>query len=409
MRAPLLIAGVLASGCHGGGAGHAGRTEARTAAVQQGEIVDRVLLTGALHPVSALDLVVPSTDQQQLAIRWIVNDGAQVKAGDPVLAFDSSTFTAKLLENHTQLRQAEAQFRLFQDGCALHLADKKLDVRKQHNALDKATLQVELPADLLTARAIQGNQLALTQATANLAKTEKELATMIADNTLEQRIRQIDLDKTRRAIAAAERAIETLVVKAPRDGVIVIDESTWDNHKFHVGDLVQDGTAIVSLPDLTRPMEVRADLIDVDDGRVSLHTQGTCTLDGYPADPLPCTVEALAPVARVKEGLTSQRRTFSVTLGLGHGDPAWLRPGMAVKVELHPRTVRGLVIPRGALAGERAPGARQAQVRLASGALQDITLAACDAQRCAVATGLSEGEQVSVDASGATGATGGAS
>jgi multidrug efflux pump subunit AcrA (membrane-fusion protein) len=377
--------------------------------VQYGEIVDRVVLTGALHPVSAVDLVVPSTDQSQLAIRWIIDDGAQVKAGDPVLAFDSATFTAKLLENHTQLRQAEAQFRLFQDACALHLADKKLDVHKQHNALAKARLQVELPADLLTERAIQGNKLALSQAESNLAKTEKELATMIADNAIELRIRQIDLDKTRRTIAAAERAIEALVVKAPRDGAIVIDESTWDSHKFHVGDLVQDGTPIVSLPDLTKPMDVRADLIDVDDGRISFHAAGTCTLDAYPTDPLPCTVETLAPVVRVKEGLASLRRTFSVTLALAHGDPARLRPGMAVKVELHPRAIKALVVPRGAVVGDRAPGAKPARVRLATGELHDVTLAACDAQRCAVATGLSEGELVSVDAPGAHGSTGGPS
>jgi multidrug efflux pump subunit AcrA (membrane-fusion protein) len=402
VRAGIVIAGVIACGCHGA-AHREPREPARTAAVQHGEVVERVVLTGALHAMSAVDLAVPSADQSQLAIRWLVADGAQVKAGDPVLAFDTSPFTSKLVENHTQLRQAEVQFKLFQDACALRVADKQLEVRKQQHAVDRARLQVELPSDLLTERTIQGNKLALTQAEAGLAKAENELATMNDDNALEQRIRQIDLDKTRRSIDAAERAIDALVVKAPRDGVIVIDESTWDNHKFHVGDVVQDGAVIVSLPDLTKPMDVRADLIDVDDGRIGLHTAGTCTLDAYPDDPLPCTVEALAPVARVKEGLASLRRSFSVTLGLGRGDPARLRPGMAVKVELHPRALHTLVIPRGALVGGRDAGGKQARVRLATGELHDVTLAGCDAQSCAVIGGLSEGELVSLDAVGSLG------
>jgi hypothetical protein len=251
----------------------------------------------------------------------------------------------------------------------------------------------------MTERTIAAGKLALSQAAASVAKAESELATMIADNAIEERIRQIELDKTRRTIAAAERAIESLVVRAPRDGVVVIDDSAWDGHKFHVGDLVQDGTPIVSLPDLTRPMEVRADLIDVDDGRVSLHMAGSCTLDAYPADPLPCTVMALAPVARVKEGQGSLRRTFSVTLALGGGggggDRAHLRPGMAVKVELPRPAVHALVVPRGAVARDRDPGGNHARVQLAGGALRDVTLAGCDEQRCAIAGGVSAGDVVS--------------
>ncbi len=400
MRAAIAIATMLACGCRGGAAGHSARVEPRTAAVMPGEVVDRVVVTGALHAVSALDLVVPSTDQSQLAIRWMIDAGAQVKAGDQVLAFDSAAFTSKLLESHAQLRQAEAQFRLFQDACALHLAEKQLEVRKQHNSRDKARLQVEVPADLMTARTIGGNKLALVQAEANAAKAESELATMIADNALEERIRQIDLDKTRRSIAAAERAIEALVVRAPRDGVVVIDDSAWDGHKFHAGDLVSDGTPIISLPDLTRPMEVLADLSDVDDGRVGLHMAGRCTLDAYPADPLPCTVETLAPVARVKEGRGSLRRTFSITLVLGGGDRARLRPGMAVKVELPRPAVHGLVVPRGAVARDREPAGTHARVQLAGGALRDVTLAGCDEQRCALSGGVSEGDVVAIDGLG---------
>jgi multidrug resistance efflux pump len=388
--------GAAGHGCRDAGYG-AGAVP--TAVVRPGELVDRVLLTGALHPLSAVDLVVPNVDGATLAIRWMIVDGAVVQAGDPVLVFDAAPFTGKLQEDHATLRTEELKVRLDDASAALNLADKQLAVARKRNDRDKARLQAGLPPDLTTERVAHDNQLALTRGEAALAKVEQELAAMIAKHALEQRARQIELDKTHRAIDLAEHAIAALVVKAPRDGVAVIDTDPWDGHKFHAGELVREGAAIVSLPDLTRPIEVRADVIDVDDGRVALDMAGTCTLDGYPADPLPCRVETLAPVAHAKDP-GSLRRSFSVTLALGHGDPARLRPGMAVKVELARPPRHGLVIPRGAVLPPRGDGGTRARVRLGTGEVRDVTLAACDAQQCAIASGLSAGDVVASEPSG---------
>jgi len=382
--------GVLGVVVCGGCSGHREPDEARMAAVMPGDVVDRVLLTGALHPLSAVELVVPNVDGASLVIRWMVADGTVVKAGAPVIAFDGAPFTSKLQDNHATLRKEELRFRLDEDSATLQLADKQLEVRRKQNDRDKARQMAALPADLTTERIAKQNQLALTRSEAAVVKGEQELAALIARNALEQQARQIDLDKTRRAIELAEHAIATLVVKAPRDGVVVVGADPWDGHRFHTGETVREGAAIVSLPDLTRPMEVRAEVIDVDDGRVAPGMAGTCTLDGDPAAPLPCRVETLAPVARAKDP-GSLRRSFGVTLALGPGDPARLRPGMAVKVCLHRAPRHGLVIPRGAVLPARGGGAR---VRLGNGALREVTLAACDAQHCAIASGLAEGERV---------------
>ena len=244
-------------------------------------------------------------------------------------------------------------------------------------------------------RVVQANKLALIQSEAALTKVGQELTTLIQKTTLEQRIQQIDLDKTRRQIEVAEHAIDALVVKAPRDGVIVIGADPGDGHKFHAGDPAQAGTAVASLPDLTRPMEVRADLIDVDDGRVRPGMAGTCTLDGYPDSPLPCRVEALAPIARPRDP-GSLRHSFSVTLALDHADPDRLRPGMAVKVELPRPPLRALLVPRGAILGDGTAGRARAHVRLGTGETRDVTVTACDAQRCAIGDGLSAGAVVRV-------------
>jgi hypothetical protein len=67
---------------------------------------------------------------------------------------------------------------------------------------------------------------------------------------------------------------------------------------------------------------------------------------------------------------------------------------MSVKVELDRPAVRGLIVPRAAVI----PGA-PARVRLGSGELREVALGGCDAQRCAVASGLTDGELVAGGAS----------
>jgi len=374
---------LLACGCHASSVPAA--SSLGSAVVRRGDVVDRVLLTGSLHPSAAVELGLPIA--WQTPIRWMIGDGAKVKAGDRVLEFDDADQLAAQAELRVQLRAAESDLQGTTEINVKAIADKRGAIRGAEIERDKAKLQAGLPGDLMPLRKAQENQLTLHQAEANLAELQRGLATLIATNALDQRIVQIRLDQTRRGIATATAAIDALAVKAPRDGVALVDSDPWQGHKYRVGDKISPDQPVISMPDLTKPIQVRADLIDVDDGRIELHLPATCTLDAYPVDPIPCTVEELTPVASPKPGQDSLRRTFSVMLALEHRDPAHLRPGMSVKVELHRLLRDALVVPRAAVM--RGSGDR---VWLASGELRAVTIAACDAQQCAVSTGLAEGD-----------------
>jgi hypothetical protein len=136
-------------------------------------------------------------------------------------------------------------------------------------------------------------------------------------------------------------------------------------------------------------MEVRAELSDVDDGRIKVGQKGTCTLDAYPTEPLPCEIKEVAPVARNKQR-QSLRRMFSVGLSIPNKDPDRMRPGMSAKVELHGAKHAGLVAPRSAIVFDN----KQAALRLRNGEVRPVTLAGCDAQRCVIATGATAGEEL---------------
>jgi hypothetical protein len=388
----VIAACAVVAACHGEIERPVAGELVRTARVGRGEVIDRQVLTGELRAASAAVLTVPRTDAWQLAIRWLAEDGAVVAAGDKVVELDNSAFTAQLDEKRLGVLEAEMTFRGAQALAAIETATKETELRQQRIALEKATVRADVPGDLLTGREAQERQLEKKRAEIAVEKAEHALAAQREEAALDLKVRQIELDKARRAIEAAEKTIAELVLVAPRGGMIVVEDHPWLVRKIHSGDTVQPGMALVSLPDLTEPMRVRAELSDVDDGRITAGMAGTCTLDAYPADPITCTVKELSPVARTRSE-TSLRRAFSVDLDLGKTDPARMRPGLSVKVELRPHVLAGaVVVPRGALvaAVPHAP----ARVRLVAGEVRDVKLGACDAQVCAVEAGLAEGDAV---------------
>jgi multidrug resistance efflux pump len=246
-----------------------------------------------------------------------------------------------------------------------------------------------VPADVIAESTAQERQLAKVRAEVAVENAESSLRAERKATELELQVKKIELAKAKRAIEVTERTIDELVLKAPRDGIVSIGSHPWEGRRFQVGDLVWPGFRIATLPDYEKPMEVRAELSDVDDGRVTVGMKGTCTLDAYPEEAQACTVETVAPVAGNKNR-ESLRRAFAVKLSLERSDPQRMRPGMSVEVDLDaPPVTAALVVPRGAVVfGE------PDRVRLEGGGLRDVKLGACDAQRCAIERGVTEGESV---------------
>ena len=58
--------------------------------------------------------------------------------------------------------------------------------------------------------------------------------------------------KAQREIAIAERAISALVLRAPRDGIVVVRDHPWEGRKLQTGDTVWVGFPIAHASGLAR-------------------------------------------------------------------------------------------------------------------------------------------------------------
>lgn len=353
--------------------------------VCRGDLERRVLLTGELKAVRGVSVSVPRTPSWRVAIRWMADDGSHVHAGDTVLELDSTAFASDLEEK--RLARQRAAEELERQGAAAEAAREKqaFVVEQARVEEEKAKIAAAVPADVLSLRDHQDRLLALRRAQVEHTKARTDLEAQEAAAAADLEVRRIEFVKATRAVEAAERAIASMTVRAPVDGILVVAEHPWEGRKIQVGDTVWVGLTVMRIPDLTE-MQVEAQLADVDDGEVTVGMPVTCTLDMYPDDHFSGEVVEVAAVAREPARL-SIRRAFRVLVALDATDPERMRPGMSVRVEVVAERREGVLLaPRAGLD----LGSDELLLRLADGGTLQVELGPCNAWACEV-HGVQEG------------------
>ncbi len=362
---------------------------ARDLVVRRGEFRDRFLLTGELQAVKADDIVAPRTPVWLVAIRWMEKDGAEVKAGQKVLEFDNSAFASDLEEKRLSLAEAESDLAQAESDAQAQEEDRIFALEERRVALEKARIEATVPEELSDRRRYQERQLALRRAETEFQKAGEDLAAQRASALADLENRRISVEKARREIRLAEAAIDALALSAPRGGILVVAENPWEDRKFEVGDTAYPGIALMQIPDLSA-MRVEARLSDVDDGRVAVGMAASCVLDMYPGVVFPGRIVELTPVAQ-EPSRRSLRRAFRVLLDLDRTDPARMRPGMSVRVEVETaRIPDALLAPRAGLD----LGVSPPRARLEGGGDVEVRLGPCGAAECVVEEGLEEGDRL---------------
>ena len=347
------------------------------------------MLSGELEAARGDALAVPPLQSWQTAIKWLADDGAQLKAGDPVAELDNGELTANLDSRRQTLTQSLQELQQNEAQWAADLEQKQLDADKKKSELEKAKLQAALPRDLISGRQYEENQNALRRTQTEYEKAVDLLRSRRTGVEAERQNLMLRIEKARREITRAEQGITALVLRTPRDGVVVVRDHPWEGRKLGIGDPVFVGFPIALIPDLTS-IRVNAALADVDDGKIAAGMPVTVTLDGYPSMELHGRVSSISAVAQESRRM-SLRRQFEVLVELAKIDQERMRPGLSARVVVQRESKRSaLLAPRAAIdfSGD-APRAR-----LANGKDARVKLGSCNAQDCVVLEGLEEGQRV---------------
>lgn len=356
------------------------------AVVSSRPIEDVFLVTGELHAVRSIDLVTPKSEMWQVQIKWLAEDGADAKEGDRLIEFDNTAVAQTIEEKRLNRIQKGIDLESRRASLLAEGQDKQFALERAKGEAEKARAQADVPREILSLHDWQEKQAAANRAEAELTKARLELESFEVSSRAELENLQIALDKAGREIESAQRTLDALAVRAPKNGIFVIADNWNEDRKWQIGDTSWPGQTIANIPDLTL-MEAVGYLADVDDDRIHAGMPVRCILDTYPDRVFRGKVEEVATVA-------DPRRGFRVRVSLEQSDASLMRPGMSARLEVVRRAwPRALTVPRQAV---REAAGKSFVTRAGSPDPVAVELAACTPTDCIVSSGLSEGDHVAL-------------
>jgi multidrug efflux pump subunit AcrA (membrane-fusion protein) len=153
----LSVAGTLAlavlplAACGSGQADTDSSAKAAELRVVTKPVEDVFLLTGELRAVRSFPLVTPRGGEREMQIRWMVDDGSEVKEGDRLVEFDAARLIQTIEERRLKLRQAENDRESRERSAAAEAERKRVAVDKAEVEAEKARIDAVVPAELRAA------------------------------------------------------------------------------------------------------------------------------------------------------------------------------------------------------------------------------------------------------------------
>ncbi|WP_308258762.1 HlyD family secretion protein [Shewanella colwelliana] len=241
-----------------------------------------LLLTGKIASVESQTFTVPKAgDAWRYQIQWLLPEGTLATAGQSVVIFDKSQIANQIEQLEASLLRVTAQ----EQSTAIELKAAVLQAQfnlKQHRLeVEKAQLDADVPAEYIAAKEYAENQFKLLQAKSEQTKARQALAEVLEKQLASRQQLAIDKQKAKLELSQALRGLEQLELKAQISGPVLYERDPWSEKKYGVGDTVQIGRQIATIPALDR-LEVAAWVNEIDVDRVKLKQAVTLRLDSQP-------------------------------------------------------------------------------------------------------------------------------
>lgn len=310
-----------------------------TAAVKHGNVALRVYATGAFTAEKMAHIMAPRVSGNDLTIVKLLPTGAQVKAGDVIVAFDPAGEEYNLAQAQAQLKEAEDEITKANADAAVQTAQDQSQLLSDKYEVEKDQIVVSTNP-LVSAIDAKKNILTLDQARRLLAQQESDTKSHLATNKAALAAAEQDKAKAEFGIQTAEQNIKNMTVRSPIDGLVEIQKNRsaaggffftgMQLPDYQVGDAAYSGATIAQVIDPTQ-MQVSAAVDEADRGNVRTGQRVEIKVDALPGIELAGTVKYISGSAVQSIFQAGAPPTFDLTIALTQSN-ASLRPGETVHV-----------------------------------------------------------------------------
>ena len=268
-----------------------------------------------------------------LVLQDAAKPGALVKKGDPVAEFDRQYMLTRLDDYRASVIQTEASFKKLQSELAVAKKAHDQTIETAKGDLEKAKLTMRT-APVMGAIETERAKLALEEAQARYDQLLKEVKFMEDSLRAETKTAEIELQQSRIELRRAEANADRMVLRAPIDGMVVMQNmfrgSEFDQVK--IGDQLFPGFPFMQIVD-ARSMVVNANINQVDVERMRIGMKATVRFDAFPDLVLPAKVYAIGTVAKSSRYRPDWIKEMAVVLKLEQTDPRVI-PDLSASVDV---------------------------------------------------------------------------
>lgn len=311
---------------------------------------------GDLRAGRTLTLVTPPVGGGSLRIVKLLATGVPVKKDDVVVEFDPADQLYALAQAQSELKEAEQEIVKMKADAAVQKAQD--DVAMLAARFDVRRGELDTTAnELIAAIEARKNVLSLEEARRRLAQLEEDVKSRAETNKASLLVVEEKRNKALIATQRVQQVIDSLVLRAPLDGVVSLKENRdaaggmffgQQLPEYREGDQVGPGRPVADVIEAGR-MEVRAKVDENDRGNLTEGQRAMVYVDALPGEEFTAKVGALAGLANRAFWESSATRLFDVTFQFDKTEPR-LRAGSSARVVVDGNTLEGaLHLPRQAV------------------------------------------------------------
>ena len=233
-----------------------------------------------------------------LVLLKLAKPGIHVKAGEVVAEFDPQNQLQRLDDYKDSAVQQENMVKKMLANLAAVKEAHDQSVRAAKANWEKAVLDLKT-ADVRSAIDAEKFKLAVEESDATYKQLLAEANLVDASQIAQIRVSQLNRDQSRIEVARADANVKKMSVKAPMDGIVVM-QSIVRNGEFgqiREGDQVAAGQPFVQIVD-PRSMVLNATVNQVDAEKLRLGMKSVIHMDAYPDIELPGTLVGIGAMAK---------------------------------------------------------------------------------------------------------------
>ena len=268
-----------------------------------------------------------------LVLQELVKPGSHVKKDQVVAEFDRQYMLTRLDDYKATVTQTEASMRRQTADLAVTRKAKEQQLLAAKGAYEKAKYDMKT-IPVLSALDIERTKLALEETEAKYKQIETELKFLATSEKAQLRISELTLEQTRGELKRSQANVDRLLVKAPIDGLTVM-QTTWrsgDMGQVQQGDQLYPGQGFMSIVD-PRSMIVNATVNQADAEKLRIGLKARVRFDAYPDLELTARVYSVGGIPRSSGARGDWVKEIPVRLKLDQMDDRAL-PDLSVAADV---------------------------------------------------------------------------